>query len=43
MGMDGSAGYEKKCMEMAGNGLKGWKWLDVAGHGWKCLELAGNG
>ena len=36
---------------MAGNGWKGWKWLEMAGNywkvyivgnGWKCLEIGGN-
>ena len=26
---------------MAGNGLNGWKWLDMAGNCWKVLEMDG--
>ena len=37
--MDGNSGYDKKWLEMAGNG---WKWLelpDMAGNGWKLIDM----
>ena len=32
-----------KGLEMDGNGLNGWKWLEMPGNGWTWLERAGFG
>ena len=33
------AGKGRKWLDMAGNGMSGWKQLEMAGYGWKLLEL----